>query len=115
MNGSLGRTRTADPVINSHLLYQLSYQGIEGEVWYWGVITRSRRNGLAAIVGFGFIGNAGVAGLIKRSVWEFSKPPVLLLISRHIKPEAAYPLQGSVLAQPLTVAKKAGEALHRRL
>jgi len=56
-----------------------------------------------------------VAGLIKRSVWEFSKPPVLLLISRHIKPEAAYPLQGSVLAQPLTVAKKAGEALHRRL
>ena len=27
-DGSLGRTRTADPVINSHLLYQLSYQGI---------------------------------------------------------------------------------------
>ncbi len=26
-NGSLGRARTADPVINSHLLYQLSYQG----------------------------------------------------------------------------------------
>lgn len=29
-NGSLGRARTADPVINSHLLYQLSYQGKEG-------------------------------------------------------------------------------------
>ena len=26
--GSLGRARTADPMINSHLLYQLSYQGI---------------------------------------------------------------------------------------
>ncbi len=26
--GSPGRTRTADPVINSHLLYQLSYRGI---------------------------------------------------------------------------------------
>jgi hypothetical protein len=25
--GSAGRTRTADPVINSHLLYQLSYCG----------------------------------------------------------------------------------------
>ena len=25
--GSLGRARTADPVINSHLLYRLSYQG----------------------------------------------------------------------------------------
>ncbi len=28
VNGSPGRTRTADPVINSHLLYQLSYRGI---------------------------------------------------------------------------------------
>ena len=27
-NGSPGRARTADPVINSHLLYQLSYRGI---------------------------------------------------------------------------------------
>ncbi len=27
-NGSPGRTRTADPVINSHLLYRLSYRGI---------------------------------------------------------------------------------------
>jgi hypothetical protein len=27
--GSLRRARTADPMINSHLLYQLSYQGIE--------------------------------------------------------------------------------------
>ena len=26
--GSPGRARTADPVINSHLLYQLSYRGI---------------------------------------------------------------------------------------
>ena len=25
--GSLGRTRTCDPMINSHLLYQLSYRG----------------------------------------------------------------------------------------
>ncbi len=30
--GSPGRTRTADPVINSHLLYQLSYRGIG--LWY---------------------------------------------------------------------------------
>lgn len=29
--GSLGRARTADPVINSHLLYLLSYQGIGGQ------------------------------------------------------------------------------------
>ena len=28
-NGSLGRARTADLVINSHPLYQLSYQGID--------------------------------------------------------------------------------------
>lgn len=27
--GSPGRTRTADPVINSHLLYQLSYRGVD--------------------------------------------------------------------------------------
>jgi hypothetical protein len=27
-NGSPGRVRTADTVINSHLLYQLSYRGI---------------------------------------------------------------------------------------
>jgi hypothetical protein len=27
VNGSLSRTRTYDPVINSHLLYRLSYQG----------------------------------------------------------------------------------------
>ena len=27
--GSPGRTRTADKVVNSHLLYQLSYRGIE--------------------------------------------------------------------------------------
>lgn|GEM_PF-3202303 len=27
LNGSPGRTRTADPVVNSHLLYQLSYRG----------------------------------------------------------------------------------------
>ncbi len=29
-NGSPGRTRTADKVVNSHLLYQLSYRGIAG-------------------------------------------------------------------------------------
>ena len=29
MSGSPARTRTTDPVINSHLLYQLSYWGIE--------------------------------------------------------------------------------------
>ena len=28
LRGSLSRTRTYDPVINSHLLYRLSYQGI---------------------------------------------------------------------------------------
>ena len=27
VNGSPGRARTADPVVNSHLLYQLSYRG----------------------------------------------------------------------------------------
>ena len=30
-NGSLGRARTADLVINSHPLYQLSYQGINNK------------------------------------------------------------------------------------
>ena len=34
MFGSLSRTRTYDPVINSHLLYQLSYQGMEK---WWAV------------------------------------------------------------------------------
>ncbi len=29
MIGSPGRARTADPVINSHLLYQLSYRGTQ--------------------------------------------------------------------------------------
>jgi|GEM_PF-1612492 hypothetical protein len=29
-SGSPGRTRTADRVVNSHLLYQLSYRGIVG-------------------------------------------------------------------------------------
>ena len=31
-NGSPGRTRTADPVINSHLLYRLSYRGRRGRI-----------------------------------------------------------------------------------
>ena len=30
--GSPGRTRTTDRLINSQLLYQLSYWGIEGEI-----------------------------------------------------------------------------------
>ena len=29
LNGSPGRTRTSDPVVNSHLLYRLSYRGSE--------------------------------------------------------------------------------------
>lgn len=32
-NGSQGRARTADPVINSHLLYQLSYLGVVYKGW----------------------------------------------------------------------------------
>ncbi len=31
LNGSPGRARTADLVINSHPLYQLSYRGIENQ------------------------------------------------------------------------------------
>gem|GEM_PF-2800810 len=31
-DGSLGRTRTCDPEINSLLLYQLSYQGISKKI-----------------------------------------------------------------------------------
>ncbi len=31
LNGSPGRTRTSDKVVNSHLLYRLSYRGIGGE------------------------------------------------------------------------------------
>lgn len=30
-HGSPRRTRTADPVINSHLLYRLSYRGVDCE------------------------------------------------------------------------------------
>ena len=32
MFGSPGQTRTADKVINSHLLYQLSYRGLGGRI-----------------------------------------------------------------------------------
>ena len=32
MNGSPGQTRTADRVVNSHLLYQLSYRGTGGRI-----------------------------------------------------------------------------------
>ena len=32
-NGSPGRTRTSGGVVNSHLLYQLSYRGTQYEVW----------------------------------------------------------------------------------
>ena len=38
LNGSPGRARTADLVINSHPLYQLSYRGIENlqeRASYW--------------------------------------------------------------------------------
>ena len=31
INGSPGRARTSDPMINSHLLYQLSYRGTADE------------------------------------------------------------------------------------
>src|SRR5690554_4542131 len=31
-NGSRSRTRTCDPMINSHLLYRLSYPGIVGKL-----------------------------------------------------------------------------------
>ena len=33
--GSPGRTRTADRVVNSHLLYQLSYRGSAERECYW--------------------------------------------------------------------------------
>src|SRR5262249_55301577 len=33
-NGSGGRTRTADPVVNSHLLYRLSYAGTKSSTDY---------------------------------------------------------------------------------
>ncbi len=33
--GSLSRTRTCDPMINSHLLYQLSYQGTTKYQIFW--------------------------------------------------------------------------------
>jgi hypothetical protein len=33
--GSPGRARTADPVINSHLLYRLSYRGIALVMSFW--------------------------------------------------------------------------------
>ena len=32
LSGSPGRTRTSDPMINSHLLYQLSYRGIGAKI-----------------------------------------------------------------------------------
>ena len=35
LNGSPGRARTADLVINSHPLYRLSYRGIIGAKSYW--------------------------------------------------------------------------------
>jgi len=46
-NGSPGRTRTADPVINSHLLYRLSYRGMIGRArmlwWKSGRVKASPR------------------------------------------------------------------------
>ena len=62
--GSPARTRTTDPLINSQLLYQLSYRGIfwssERRVWYWsrsegsidhrkGNLDRSQRLNTSAI------------------------------------------------------------------
>ena len=35
MIGSPNRTRTCDPMINSHLLYQLSYRGIVAMLCCW--------------------------------------------------------------------------------
>ncbi len=34
-DGSPNRTRTCDPMINSHLLYQLSYQGTTKYQIFW--------------------------------------------------------------------------------
>ncbi len=33
LNGSPGRTRTSDKVVNSHLLYQLSYRGLGARLY----------------------------------------------------------------------------------
>ncbi len=41
-SGSPGRTRTADPVVNSHLLYRLSYRGIV-VTFDRGIYPRTRR------------------------------------------------------------------------
>lgn len=38
-SGSPGRARTADPVINSHLLYRLSYWGISQRQEYYCLIS----------------------------------------------------------------------------
>ena len=47
--GSPGRTRTADPVINSHLLYRLSYRGIVGRArMLWWKSGRVKANPLGA-------------------------------------------------------------------
>lgn len=44
--GSPGRARTADPVINSHLLYRLSYRGtVRSGVYYrFGVEGSMQKN-----------------------------------------------------------------------
>ena len=41
-NGSAGRTRTCDKVVNSHLLYQLSYRGSDARGLYQTSATMQR-------------------------------------------------------------------------
>ena len=67
--GSPARTRTADPMVNSHLLYRLSYWGIIGVTLYpnclltelaldaWP-ITRQRNPALAGLSYWGITGVA---------------------------------------------------------
>jgi hypothetical protein len=52
--GSPGRTRTADPVVNSHLLYRLSYRGISK------LYNKVFEKGLALF--FGFLNSVMEAG-----------------------------------------------------
>ena len=42
---SRSRTRTCDPVINSHLLYQLSYPGRDGKINDLGAYTKGHAKG----------------------------------------------------------------------
>ena len=100
-NGAQGRNRTADTVIFSHVLYQLSYLGIRQDGW-----ARQRRRSLTVAT---FAVHPSGIGRRPRNAVAFAEP------FQEVSVLAAAAAKGRVRGRFGPAAERAGLRLIRRL